>query len=349
MSLDLTAVVQHRLDVSLTVAAHEVVAVLGPNGAGKSTLLSVVAGLLRPDSGSARLDGRCLFDVGATGRQTWVPAHARGVALLAQQPLLFPHLTVLDNVAFGPRSTGASRTAARQVAARWLEEVDAGALAGRRPAQLSGGQAQRVAVGRALAAEPRLLLLDEPMAALDVGVSPVLRQMLRRVLRDRSALIVTHDALDALLLADRVMVVERGRVLESGTTKEVLSRPRSRFAAQIAGLNMVRGTFDGGGVRDGRGRSVEGRVESSVTLGEAAVAVFRPGAVAVFLEPPGGSPRNCFAVTVTELEPLGDRFRVRAADLSADVTAAAIADLGLAPGSRVFFVVKANEVEIYPA
>jgi molybdate transport system ATP-binding protein len=344
------AVLERGLDLSLRVEEHEVLALLGPNGSGKSTVLSVIAGLLRPDRGRARLADRVLFDIGASGGpDAWVPPHDRGVALLAQEPLLFPHLSALDNVAFGPRSTGHSRTRARALAARWLEEVDATPLATRRPAQLSGGQAQRIAVARALAADPRLLLLDEPMAALDVAVAPALRQMLRRVLHGRTAVIVTHDVLDALLLSDRVLVVEDGHVVEHGPTAQVLARPRSPFAARIAGLNMVRGTLDGHGVRSAEGLHVDGLADQPLTPGGPGVAVFRPSAVGVYRHPPGGSPRNVFESTVTELEPFGDQFRVRTADLSADVTAAAVADLELTPGTRVVLTVKASEVAIYPA
>ena len=204
-------------------------------------------------------------------------------------------------------------------------------------------------MARALAADPRLLLLDEPMAALDVAVAPALRQLLRRVLVDRPVLIVTHDVLDALLLADRVVVVEDGRVVEDGPTAQVLGRPRSGFAARIAGLNMVRGVLDGHGVRSPEGLVVEGLAEEPIEQGASAVAVFRPSAVGVYRQPPGGSPRNVIDVTITELEPHGGQIRVRTADLSADVTADAVADLDLAPRTSVFFAVKASEVAIYRA
>ncbi len=351
MTLELSATVRERgFDLAMHVDPGEVLAVLGPNGSGKSTALSLIAGLLRPDSGTATLDGRVLFDVGrSNGTNAWVPPHARGVALLAQEPLLFPHLSALDNVAFGPRSDGQARSKSRTVAEHWLGEVDAAQYADRKPAQLSGGQAQRIAVARALAADPRLLLLDEPMAALDVDVAPAVRQMLRRVLHDRSAVIVTHDVLDALLLAHRVMVVDDGHVVEEGPTAEVLARPRSAFAARIAGLNMVRGTLDGHGVRGSDGVLVEGLADQPITQGEPAVAVFRPSAVGVFRQPPGGSPRNVLDVTITELEPFGEQIRIRTAQLSADITATAVAELDLAPGTRVVFAVKASEVAIYRA
>ena len=344
MTLELTAQVTDRdVDVALDVAEGETVAVLGPNGAGKSTLLAVAAGLLRPDTGRVVLDG-----VELTGPRTWVAPHARRIALLAQDPLLFPHLSALENVAFGPRSRGTHRRTAREQARGWLEEVGGADLADRRPGQLSGGQAQRVAVARALAADPRLLLLDEPMAALDVAVRPALRQSLRRVLADRTVVLVTHDVLDALLLADRVVVVDGGRVVEAGPTTDVLTRPRSAFTARIAGLNMVRGTWRDGAVGAADGTEVKGLTTDPVpATGDSVVAVFRPSAVSVFREPPGGSPRNVITTTVTELEPYGDQVRVRAGDLAADITTLAAAELDLVPGLRVVFGIKATEVAIY--
>jgi molybdate transport system ATP-binding protein len=214
MSLDVTARLgARRLDLAVSVAEGRTLAVTGPNGAGKSSLLEVVAGLLVPDTGRASLDGRDLFDLDAHGRGTWVPAHDRGVVLLAQDPLLFPHLSVLENVAFGPRSRGTDRRRAREAAAQWLDAVDAAPRAGRRPAELSGGQAQRVAVARALAAEPRLLLLDEPFASLDRTAAPALRELLRRVLDGRMAVVVTHEPADVDALADAVVRIEHGRVL----------------------------------------------------------------------------------------------------------------------------------------
>ncbi|WP_445155987.1 sulfate/molybdate ABC transporter ATP-binding protein [Arthrobacter sp. Hor0625] len=342
------AVAARHFDVTLNLAEGETVAVLGPNGAGKSTLLSVVAGLLRPDAGRAELDGRLLFNLGP-GRKAWTAPHRRGTALLAQEALLFPHLSALENVAFGPRSAGVPRGQAREAARHWLGEVDAAELAARRPGELSGGQAQRVALARALAAAPQLLLLDEPMAALDVHAAPLLRRLLKRVLAGRRAIIVTHDVLDAYMLADRVIVLEDGEVTEAGPTRDVLERPRSRFAAGLAGLNLVAGTVTATGLRTAAGLDFAGRHEDAADPGQAGVAAFPPSAVSVFLDEAHGSPRNSFPVTVTDLEPHGDQIRVRAGELSADVTPAASADLGLVPGSRVYFVVKAAAVSVYPA
>jgi molybdate transport system ATP-binding protein len=340
------AVAARGVDVAFEVGDGETVALLGPNGAGKSTVLAVTAGLLRPDRGRVVLDDRVLTRRG--GGDVHVAPHDRRVALLAQEPLLFPHLDVRDNVAFGPRSAGTGRSAAHEAADRWLAEVGAADLAGRRPGEISGGQAQRVAVARALAAEPRLLLLDEPMSALDVAVTPALRQMLRRVLADRTVVLVTHDALDALLLADRVIVLEGGVVVEHGPTAQVLSQPRSPFAAQLAGLNMVTGTWREAAVHTPGGRTLEGRsLDPHPADGDAVVAVFPPNAVSIFLERPGGSPRNVLEVTVSDLEPQSGHVRVRADNLIADVTPRAVAELDLVPGSRVLFAVKATEVSVY--
>ncbi|MDQ0848861.1 molybdate transport system ATP-binding protein [Arthrobacter sp. B3I9] len=349
MTFQLDAVLAARgFEVSLSLGPAETIAILGPNGAGKSTLLSVISGLLRPDSGKAMLGGRVLFDL-AAGRHLWSAPHTRGTALLAQEALLFPHLSALDNVAFGPRSAGASSTAARATAMRWLTEVDAADLAPRRPAQLSGGQAQRVAVARALAADPDLLLLDEPMAALDIHAAPLLRRLLKRVLAGRRAIIITHDILDALMLADRVIVLEEGRISESGPTREVLEKPRSRFAAGLAGLNLVAGTLGSAGITTPQGMVVAGHHDGSIEPGQDGVAVFPPSAVSVFLSEEHGSPRNSFRVTLTDLEPHGDQIRVHAGGLFADITPAASADLGLVPGMPAYFVVKAAAVAIHPA
>ncbi len=242
--LHLAAVVSERgVDVALDVGAGEVLAVLGPNGAGKSTALHVIAGLVRPDTGVVRVGGRTLTDT-AAGVQ--VATHDRRVGLLMQDPLLFPHLSVQANVAFPLRSRGIARPDAARQALHWLGEVGAADLADRRPGELSGGQAQRVAIARALAAEPDVLLLDEPLAGLDVAVAASVRSLLQQVVSaaGRATVLITHDLLDVLALADRVLVLEAGQVAEAGPVAEVLAAPRSRFGARFAGVNLVRGTLD---------------------------------------------------------------------------------------------------------
>jgi molybdate transport system ATP-binding protein len=351
VSLHLAASVPDRqLDVALERPGGTSLAVLGPNGSGKSSLLGVLAGLLAPARGRVELDGRTLLDVDATGVRAWVPAHRRRVALLAQDPLLFPHLDVLDNVAFGPRSAGLPRREARALARRWLGEVDAGDLADRPAHALSGGQAQRVALARALAAEPELLLLDEPLASLDVDVAGAVRATLGRVLAGRTTILVTHDVLDVALLADDVVVLEAGRIVEAGPARDVMRMPRSAFAASLFGLNLVTGVAIGPeALRTPDGWIVAGLADRPLSQGEPALAVFQPAAVSVHLHAPSGSPRNTVAGLVTALEPLGHLVRVRVGDLKADITPAAVADLGLVVGNRVHLAVKAAEVTLDPA
>lgn len=350
------AVAERRLDVAFDVAAGEVLAVLGPNGAGKSTTLHVIAGLLQPDNGMVRVGGRLLTDT-AAGIQ--VATHDRRVGLLLQDPLLFPHLNVQANVEFAPRSRGAGRSRARREASAWLAEVGLADLGERKPAQLSGGQAQRVAIARALAADPEVLLLDEPLAGLDVGVAASVRALLRRVSGSdgRATVLITHDLLDVLTLADRVAVLEAGRITEIGPVAEVLAAPRSRFGARIAGVNVVRGELAGADfVRSADGTRWHGIRAADLPAQGAAVAVFSPAAVAVYRELPHGSPRNSVQVGVAELDADGARVRVRADEqsdgspgLAADITAESAAGLRLASGDRVWFTVKAQEVVLHAA
>jgi|SRR5271166_3134400 len=359
--LRLRAVVADRnLDVEFSVSAGEVLAVLGPNGAGKSTALHVIAGLVRPDAGLVRLGDRVLTDT-ATGVN--VPTHDRRVGLLLQDPLLFPHLSVADNVAFGPRSRRKrsgmfARARDRSGALHWLHVVDAEQFADRKPRQLSGGQAQRVAIARALAAEPDVLLLDEPLTGLDVAAAAAIRAVLRTVVSHTgcAVILITHDLLDVLTLADRVLVLESGKIAEIGPVAEVLGAPRSHFGARIAGVNLVTGTIEpDGSLRTGPSESWHGMSAEDVVSGQRAVAVFAPTAVAVYRDQPHGSPRNTVEVTVAELDTRGPDVWVRGQDrpdgspgLAAIVTVDAAAELRLSPGSRVWFSVKAHEVALHP-
>lgn len=205
-----------RLAADLRLPDGQVLAVLGANGAGKSTLLDVIAGLQRPTRGAVRLGGRDL---------THTPPHRRRIGLLRQDPLLFPHLSALDNVAFGIRLRGRGRRAARAEARRWLEHVHVGDLAHRRPGQLSGGQAQRVGIARVLATEPELLLLDEPFKALDAATTPALRTLVQDVLAEsgHQAIVVTHDPADARALADTALVLAGGAITARGDVDMVLA------------------------------------------------------------------------------------------------------------------------------
>ncbi|OMC07731.1 sulfate/molybdate ABC transporter ATP-binding protein [Mycobacterium sp. SP-6446] len=362
--LQLRAVVANRLlGVEFSVSAGEVLAVLGPNGAGKSTALHVIAGLVRPDEGVVRLGDRVLTD---TSSGLNVATHDRRVGLLLQDPLLFPHMSVAANVAFGPHSRrsirGMSRSVRagrRETALRWLREVDAEGLADRKPRQLSGGQAQRVAIARALAAEPDVLLLDEPLTGLDVGAAAAIRAVLRNVVTRGACAVVliTHDLLDVLTLADRVLVLESGKIAEIGSVAEVLAAPRSNFGARIAGINLVNGTIEeDGALRARSGDHWHGIPAHALGVGRDAIAVFPPTAVAVYRDRPHGSPRNCIELTVAELGVRGSAVLVRAGEqadgapgLAAEITVDAASELRLAPGQRVWFSVKAHEVALYPA
>jgi molybdate transport system ATP-binding protein len=349
MTLTFSAAVASRgFAVDLRIETGETVAVLGPNGAGKSTLLNIVAGLVHPDSGRAHLDRTPLFDLD-DGARLWTPPHARGVSTLAQDADLFPHLTVLENVAFGARSRGIRKARAHEIALHWLREVDAVALASRRPSALSGGQAQRIAIARALASDPKLLLLDEPLAALDIAVAPAIRRTLLRVLRDRTAIIVTHDILDALTLADRVIVLAHGHIIEQGPTRETLERPRTVFTADLAALNLLTGIRTLRGMKTDAGVEIASTVATSAPVGSRVAATVRPTAVRVSVEQAAGGVENRFTAPILDLEPRGDIIRVRSDAISADLTPTAVADAQITTGMDVEFAFDPDAVTIYEA
>ncbi len=349
-----------RVAATLAADAATTVAIVGPNGAGKSTLLRAVAGLVPVSAQSrVRIDGR---DV--TGR----PPAARSLGYVPQAAALFAHLTVRDNIAYGPRSRGASRHAARRSAESWLDRLDITALGARRPHTLSGGQAQRVALARALAVDPAVLLLDEPTASLDVAGREDVRRMLVAHLSSFAgvALVVTHDATEALALADRVVVVEHGVVVQDASPDELLRSPQSTWTAELLGLNAWRGVTASEG--DGSGRV---RIDGGGTVtvpevppgGRRVLACVASSAVTVFLERPEGSARNAWPMAVAELTPVGHRLRVALsarvghAGLGADagppsvvaeITRAAATELALRPGAEVWAAVKAMEVSVTP-
>lgn len=334
--------------VGLSVAAGETVAVVGPNGAGKSSLLQVVAGTLRPDPGVVRLSGVTL-----DGPGRHVPPHRRQLAYLQQKSLLFPHLSVVDNVAFGPRSRGTGRGQARDRAMAELEAVGLADLAQRRPRQLSGGQAQRVAIARALAVDPGVLLLDEPFAALDASVTPGLRSLLRDRLSASGvgAVLVTHELLDVVTLARRMVVLEQGEVVADDTVERLCAAPPSDFVADLVGLNLVRGRARSAHALAWDGVEVTGRGED-LSVGAEARATFSPESVGLHREPPGGSPRNVLAATVVAIDPQGPvvevRLRVGDQSIRARLTPAGVAALDLQAGDRVHAVVKATQVSLFP-
>ncbi|MBG6213883.1 MAG: ABC transporter ATP-binding protein [Cryobacterium sp.] len=359
-----------EIDLGLTLAAGDVLALLGPNGSGKSTVLELLAGLLAPDSGTVTLDG-----AGLTGPKRFIPPEKRGIGLLGQDPLLFPHLNARANVMFALQvgeSSALNRAQARRVADDWLDRVGLGGRGDSKPGELSGGQKQRVALARALAAGPRVLLLDEPLAALDAETAPHIRQLIREQLAatQTSAIVVTHDVVDAVVLANRVAVLHQGRIIDQGTTTAVLQAPRNPFVAALAGVNLVVGTVCGDAVEAPDGRIFRVRPADAAVLAEhagalaqapaattrqgsgtftvAAAAVFRPSAVVVQTEQPRhASPRNVWSAEVTAIEPGNGGVRVRTSgspEIIAELTPASVAELGLQLGSTVWLAVKATEV-----
>jgi molybdate transport system ATP-binding protein len=335
------------LDMAITVEEGEVVALLGPNGAGKTTFLRTIAGLVPFSSGHVRLDGKVLED---PANRQYVPTERRPIGFVFQDYLLFPHITVLENVAFGLRSRAMARQAAAERAIQWLDRVGLKSYAGSRPAELSGGQRQRVALARALAPDPRLLLLDEPLAALDVTTRAEVRRDLKRHLDSFEGirLVVTHDPIEAVSLADRLIVMEHGHLVQTGTAAEVTEHPRSQYVADLVGVNLLRGEADHGSVKLTSGQVV---AAAGAELGEV-FAVVHPRAIAIHRTHPEGSPRNVWSGRASNIELLGNRVRVRIdgeVPLVAEVTPAALKELNLVEGGEVWLSFKATDVAVYPA
>lgn len=350
MSLDAHLVLdldRLHLDTTFAAADDEVTVLVGPNGAGKTTALRCLAGLAPLDAGRVVLDGELLDDPAAG---VLVAPERRSVGVVFQDGLLFDHLDALDNVAFGLRCRGVRRADARRRAGAWLERVGLLGHEHARPRELSGGQAQRVALARALVTEPRLLLLDEPLAALDASTRVEVRQVLREHLATFTGVrvLVTHDPLEALALGDRIVVVEDGRVAQAGTPAEVRAGPRTPYVADLVGLNLFRGRGAGDHVvLDGGGELAVAAAPSGSVL-----AVVHPRAVTLHPARPAGSARNVWPVEVEQLDDEGDRVRVRLRGpvaLVAEVTPPSVAALALAPGLQVWASVKATEVDVSPA
>jgi molybdate transport system ATP-binding protein len=351
MSLDARLTLKRgtlALDAALQAGSGEVVVLLGPNAAGKTTVLRALAGLAPLDAGRVTLDDVVLDDV-QSGRH--VPTEERPIGMLFQDYLLFPHLSALDNVAFGLRTRGLSRHEARAQAATWLERVGVSEAARAHPKALSGGQAQRVALARALVTDPRLLLLDEPLAALDARSRAELRHELSRHLASfrGTCLVVTHDPVEALALADQLVVLEEGRVTQSGSAADVTGHPRSSYIADLVGINLLRGRARDDIVElPGGQHLVVPRGHDGLDV----FAVVQPAAIALYRSRPEGSPRNMWPGAAEILDVAGDRVRVRVSGpvtLVAEVTPAAVAALRLGEGGQVWAAVKAREIKVYPA
>ena len=341
------------LEAELAAAARTVLVLVGESGSGKTTLLKLLAGLLHPDSGRIALDGEVLFDSSAAGAA--VPAHARPVGYVPQDYSLFPHLSVFENVAFGLRAAGATRgPALRTAVGAALERFGLAAFAGRGPHEISGGQQQRVALARALVLEPRLLLLDEPLSALDLPTRRGVRGELRQILAELPCVTVyvTHSPTEALAFGQEIAVLEGGRVSQSGPRDDLLRRPRSSYVAEFLGVNYFRGRVTA--------REPGGLVRVAVAGGEILVAepgdgdevhlVLHPHEITLALARPEGSARNVLRGEVREVipePPAGERVRVLVASappLVAEVTRNAADALGLRPGLAVYAAFKATAV-----
>ena len=343
-----------ELDCALEASPGEPVVVVGESGSGKTTLLRLLAGLDRPDAGRIELLGEAWYDA-ESGR--FLQPFDRPTGYVSQNYALFPHLDAQDNVAFGLRATGVRRRVARERARAMLERLGIGALAGRRPGQLSGGQQQRVAVARALILDPELLLLDEPLSALDVETRHAVRSELRQLLSTLSCVtvFVTHSPLEALVFGERIVVLEHGRVAQVGDRASLLRQPRSRYVATLLGLNLL------------PGRVIERKPGGTVTLetargtvtvtdaapGDELFVAVSPEQVMLSVDPPDSSARNVFAGTIEELvpePPFGDRVRVVLGPqppFVVEVTAASARQLQLAVGARVHAAFKATNVSAY--
>lgn len=336
------------LEVELYARPGEVIALLGPNGAGKSTVLRCLAGLEPITSGRVSIDGVVVDDPAA---DVFVEPEDRPIGLVFQDYVLFDHMTVLENVAYGLRARGSAKRDARVLAQEWLERLELSDYARQRPQALSGGQAQRVALGRALATAPQLLLLDEPLAALDAATRASVRRDLRRHLAtfDGVRVLVTHDPIDAHVLADRVAVLEAGRIVQTGTLAEVTAHPRTRYVAELVGVNLVVGDVLDGVLTTSTGA----RVVIADAEDGPALATIKPHSVLLGRGDAGASSaRNTWRGTVADIDRLGGRVRVVVdgeLPLTAEITATALDDLQLGVGDVVLASVKATDIQVSPA
>jgi molybdate transport system ATP-binding protein len=326
-----------ELGLRLSVGA-QTFALVGPSGAGKTTVLRAIAGLRRPDRGRIALGDWAWFDAAA---KVDLPPERRSVGLVFQEYALFPHMTVRANVAFG----GASDSHVREL----LDRVRIAHLADERPGGLSGGERQRVAVARALARDPQVLLLDEPLSALDAHTRASVRAHLHDVLSDLAlpALIVTHDFRDATALADRVGVIVDGRLRQLGPVDELVRHPSDAFVARFTGGNVLAGDarpLPGGGAEvllDG------GATVRSADAGEGRVGVaVYPWELSLALEAPASNGLNAIGGTVAGLEPEGDRVRVRVGDLVAECPAADVGRLGIERGRRAWVLFEPDRTRL---
>ncbi|NIM05983.1 MAG: ATP-binding cassette domain-containing protein [Armatimonadetes bacterium] len=341
---------EFNLSVAFEAEAGETLVIIGPSGCGKTTTLNIISGLLRPDKGRVVLDDRTLFDSSA---EIDVPVDKRAIGYVFQDFALFPHLSVTDNVAYGLSCRKMSK---QQTAERvdWaLEMVGLKEMAHRKPPLLSGGEKQRVALARAIALDSPLLLLDEPLGALDAQTRQSVRGELRAVLKKvkRMTIMVTHDHVDALTFGDKICVLDKGEIIQFGDKHELLVRPRCKFVAELTGANFFEGTISSlrhhglAAVRVGDSTLYVATEEMGDTL-----LSFYPSDVTLGLNPPTGSAVNVFESRVSEIVHFGDRVRVSlnsSLPMVAEITADSLTALNLREGSRVFASLKATAIRTF--
>lgn len=332
------------LQAALEVEAGRTAALLGPNGAGKTTMLEALAGLVPLDAGSVVLGDRTLEDAAI-----FVPPQSRNIGVVFQDYLLFGHLTVGQNLAFGLVSRGVTRAEVERRVHEWLRRIGLAEKEDRKVGALSGGEAQRVALARALITEPELLLLDEPLAALDVSSRVMLRREIQEYLAEFSGprIVITHDPTEAFLLADEIHVLEQGSITQWGPANEVRMRPRTPYVADLVGVNLLTGEAEAGEmVVDGfRIHLADGEITGPV------LATIHPHSISLHRSRPEGSQRNSWETAVTRIERYGSRVRVQTGDplpLAAEITPESKEALGITEGARVWVAVKATEIDVRP-
>jgi len=365
-----------HLDINFSAGKGKTTVLLGESGAGKSTVLRLLAGLLHPERGHISLEGNTYFD---SERHIAIPPQERPFGYVFQDYVLFPHLTTFENVAFGLRAQHLPRNVVRQRVGEALEQVHLAGYDQRRPAQLSGGQQQRVAIARALALHPQLLLLDEPLAALDIQTRREVRQELRNLLSSVgiTTVMVTHQYLEALLFGYHILVLEQGQVIQQGSHRDLLQYPRSSFVAELVGMNFFRGRViccEAGAMctiqlqNNGRpgielSAALEEHIQKLPEPGDEAFVLVDPRSITLYQTLPDSSARNVFQGTIVQLLNLGTPFgnnsehsgRVRVSMsvddsvplLTAEVTEASASRMALREGKMMYATFKATEARAY--
>jgi molybdate transport system ATP-binding protein len=348
LSVDLThALGRITLDVRLD-AGRETLALIGPSGSGKTSVLRAIAGLLRPDRGRIVAAGRCLLD---TGSRIDLPSEERRVGMVFQDGALFPHMSVAHNVAYGLSPRATSRGEKTRRVGGVLERFEIGNLASARPTAISGGERQRVALARAVASAPDVLLLDEPLSALDSVTKAQVSRELHRWLADLRlpTLLVSHDFGDVVGLADRVAVIEEGRIAQVGTTSELLRSPRSAFVAAFAGMNFFSGTAARRGDLTEVTTQEGARVLSTERLSGPVGAIVCPWEVTLSEGPPEGSALNVLSGPIIQVAEVGNIVRVTvgsAPAIVAEVATASAGSLRLLPGRIAWATWKAPDTRL---